>query len=63
VESSGAAVGWCQARWWAARLTARRRELPPVTVDECRGPEAWCGGGGSKGPTKFGQEALGGGAH
>jgi hypothetical protein len=34
-----------------------------VVIDECGGPEAWCGGGGSEGLAKFGQETLGGRAH
>jgi hypothetical protein len=47
----------------ASAAASQRRELPPVAVDECGSPKAWCRGGGSEGPAKFGREALGGGAH
>jgi hypothetical protein len=52
-------------RWlrMASAAASQRRELPPVAVDECGSPKAWCRGGGSQGPAKFGREALGGGAH
>jgi hypothetical protein len=47
----GSPYGGATTRWLrqASTMVSWRCELPLVAVNECGGPEAWCGGGGVRG--------------